>query len=170
MQKISHPAATLGFVALVIFVLAFIFFLPDWQTSLKSRTDPLIKLGQELRIVKTSEEKEYLIELFIGRVEAGTVNIGASASIKENPINRTVSQLKNKELALVDKERLLEQRELELKQQYNSFNLIERLLVGGIILVLGLVILNFYFDHKRALDFLAKQTFYRNWPQKGQES
>lgn len=80
--------------------------------------------------------------------------IGMSVSIPENPVNKLARELNEKEAALDEREAQIVQKEKELnkavvREVNNDFRIYFYSLAGGIILLFGLVLLNFYLDFRR---------------------
>lgn len=80
--------------------------------------------------------------------------IGITVSVPQNPFNTLAQELQKKEASLLEKEEELRQRESELREKAveeefrrNRAFLIYLLAAGGVLL--GLILLNFYFDHRR---------------------
>jgi hypothetical protein len=76
--------------------------------------------------------------------------IGMSVGVPENPFNKLALDLKEKEDRLAARENALDERERQLSDTYLKRQ--ERLLVGiaaGIVALLVLIIVNFYFDYRR---------------------
>jgi len=89
------------------------------------------------------------VKYFVAQVGS---EIGVSVSVPPNPFNQLAQQLEEKEISLLEKEKELEQKEAELSEK----NISERenrflflILGGGILLVLILIILNFYLDYRK---------------------
>ena len=90
-----------------------------------------------------------IVKYFVAQVGS---EIGVSVSVPPNPFNQLAQQLEEKEISLLEKEKELDQKEAELSEK----NISERenrflflILGGGILLVLILIILNFYFDYRK---------------------
>jgi len=87
---------------------------------------------------------------FIAQLGSG---IGITTSVPPNPFNTLAQQLKEKELALLDKEKELQQEEAALGEKIDkelatqNKNFLYLLIIGGILLTL--ILFNFYFDYKR---------------------
>ena len=80
-------------------------------------------------------------------------SVGIMTSVPPNPFNTLAQQLKEKELALLDKERELAQEEAALGKKIDkelatqNKILLYLSIIGGILLIL--ILFNFYFDYKR---------------------
>jgi len=74
--------------------------------------------------------------------------VGMSTSVPENPFNRLAVQLKEKENKLIEREQELDKREQNLGSKVNNDYLVAVLGIG-IIVLFGLVLLNYYLDYKR---------------------
>jgi hypothetical protein len=75
--------------------------------------------------------------------------VGMSVSVPENPFNRLALQLKEKEERLNQKEIELSEREKILREANRGQ---ERLVIGltvGIVILFGLIVLNYYLDYRR---------------------
>lgn len=159
MRKISHPLATFGFILFILSLLTLVIFSPLIDKLLSFEDNPwsnfFIVIHDQLKNQNLgSDEKEKLIDSFANNLAP---SISVSAAVPKNPINSWVADLKNKELTLVEKERLIFEKEAEFNKRSRNFAIIQRLLVAGIIFLFGLVILNFYFDHERSLQIFRKQ-------------
>ena len=72
-----------------------------------------------------------------------------SVSVPENPFNRLALQLKEKEERLNQKEIELSEREKDLRNIKSGQNRLVTGLLVGIVILFGLVILNYYLDWRR---------------------
>lgn len=159
MRKISHPLATFGFILFILSLLTLVIFSPLIDKLLKFEDNPwsnyFAVINKQLESQTLGvEEKEKLIESF---AENFASSMSVSAAVPKNPINSWVADLKNKELSLVEKERLILEKEAEFNKRSRNFGIVQRLLVAGVIFLFSLVILNFYFDHERSLQIFRKQ-------------
>lgn len=79
-------------------------------------------------------------------------SIGITVSVPVNPFNTLAQQLDEKEALLLEKEKKLQQREMGLQESLEekgsgrNRSLIYGV-VGGVLLIL--ILMNFYFDHRR---------------------
>lgn len=71
-------------------------------------------------------------------------SFGVAASIPENPINRILKRLQEREVAVLEKEKKLSLREEEL-QEKQILSKISIILASGTLLF---IVLNFYFDYR----------------------
>lgn len=136
-KKPSNRALFLSFIlALVIlFTIAALLLLSRELFSLQS--EPLsILASQLLRQEATAQEKQDLISAFVSGFDSDSQ---ISVGVAENPVNRLVAQLKNKELALVEKERLIEQEAELLNRRKRNEALMEDVLIVGIVILAGLI-------------------------------
>ena len=76
--------------------------------------------------------------------------VGVSLGVPENPFNTLAQQLKEKETRLENREYVLDEREGELEERslFLPSEIILNLILGMMIMLLSLISLNFYFDHK----------------------
>jgi hypothetical protein len=86
---------------------------------------------------------------FIGAEFTSAVNVSGSASVRENPINSLALQLKNKEVALAQKEQSLQDEEASLQKIGSLQNNLIIFLSIGIVILFILIILNYYLDYRR---------------------
>lgn len=73
--------------------------------------------------------------------------IGVSASVPANPFNTLEQQLRERELALIDKEQALKQKEEQLNEGQNRTAIYSSVAIGAVLLFL--ILLNFYLDRRR---------------------
>ncbi len=75
--------------------------------------------------------------------------VGISTSVPSNPFSELARQLQEKEYLLENKEKQLEVKEEELLQEsfLDRYWPLFLILTGGILLIL--ILINFYFDHRR---------------------
>ncbi len=76
--------------------------------------------------------------------------VGVSLGVPDNPFNTLAQQLKEKETRLENREYALDEREVELEER-NLFlpsEIVLSLILGTMVMLLSLISLNFYFDHK----------------------
>lgn len=78
--------------------------------------------------------------------------VGASAAVEPNPINTLAQELKDKEVALDQREQVLSQLEDQIVAKNSSSTTIAFISLGGSLLLFLLVGLNFYLDTKRRRD------------------
>lgn len=80
-------------------------------------------------------------------------SVGMSVNVSSNPYNTLAQQLREKEVQLQQKENDVAAKERTLKQRElfsNGWNgIILILIFGFLILLLGLILINFYLDRKR---------------------
>lgn len=74
--------------------------------------------------------------------------VGITAGVEKNPINTLAQNLRQKDLALTERERLLVEEESRLVRNGNTQDL-SFLIIGFGTLLLFLILLNFYLDLKR---------------------
>ena len=75
--------------------------------------------------------------------------VGVSTSVPENPFNKLASQLKEKEEALALKEQELNLKAEELSSDNGGQDILIIVLGAGIVVLFGLVLLNYYLDYRR---------------------
>ena len=76
--------------------------------------------------------------------------IGISVGVQENSYNKLALQLQEKEEELAEKEENLDRIESEIVAKNNLFqNRLLLIVVFGITILFVLILLNYYFDHKR---------------------
>lgn len=78
--------------------------------------------------------------------------VGMSVSIPENPFNKLAVQLKEKEMKLNERELMLNNRENEISSTDKLQNRIIYAVGLGMVLLLILIVVNFFLDHKRRRD------------------
>ena len=111
---------------------------------LGNERDPVAILSEQLKKeTGTLVEKEQLISDFINNVESG---VNATAGVASNTYNLLALQLKNKELNLNDKERLIREQETGLNKSNRGFFII---ILMFVVVLFVLIVLNFYFDYRR---------------------
>lgn len=140
MPVFNHRKHIAGFLILVSFIITFI--LLNQQIVNLFFPNPLLVLSQKLQNPTiTSEEKVVLINSFTEKADTDTQ---LSVSVSNNKINELTKQLKNKELSLKEKERLINDKELGLARANKPV----MALGGGLFVLFVLVILNFYLDYR----------------------
>jgi len=78
--------------------------------------------------------------------------VGMSVSIPENPFSKLASQLKEKENSLNEREQALISRERSLSSTDKIQNRIIYATGIGLVILLILIVVNFFLDHKRRRD------------------
>lgn len=130
----------------VFFLAAFIFDkIPNF---IEAENFKILELAEQLRSEKaTAEEKELIISTFAAEHDKGT---SVSAAVEVNSFNQVVTMLKDKEIALSEKEKVIFEKENNFIGEVESLDTTVRFLTIFTLALLCLVSLNFYFDAKRA--------------------
>jgi hypothetical protein len=82
-------------------------------------------------------------------------SVGVSVSVPPNPYNTLVVQLQEWQNKLTEKEKILNQKELELRQKsVIEGEIISKLILALLIIIFLLVLINFYLDFKFRVKFL----------------